>query len=168
MSAVVNSWSVLAKQRPAQSALIINALSSWSPGSISHLPASIVRGVEKAVRILLIHLSRTPQAAPFSQLISDALNQQSARMEQAIVIERNRKAAEEAEASRKRSISALRDGASEAKRQKTEHDASGLSAVLANFDFSALPNTLITDLIISNLQTLNEDTLASAILVRLI
>ena len=112
----------------------------------------------------MTHLLRTPQAAPFSQLLNDALAQQAVRMEQAATNERNRKAAAEAEVNRKRTVKALRDGASEAKRQKTEHDV-GLSTLLANFDFSALPVTLITDIIISNLQVTSEDSLAAAILV---
>ena len=86
-------------------------------------------------------------------------------MEQALTNERNRKAAAEAEANRKRSINnAIRVETSEAKRQKTEHDV-GLSTILANFDFSALPVTLITDIIISNLQVMSEESLAAAILV---
>ena len=58
MAAVVNSWSTLVKMRPAQSALIITALTNWNPGAIANSPATAVRSVEKAVRILLNHLSR--------------------------------------------------------------------------------------------------------------
>lgn len=88
-------------------------------------------------------------------------------MEQAVITERNRKAAVAAEANRKRSISALTDEASEAKRLKSEHDPSAsVASALANFDFTALPHTLVTDLIIANLQILSEQSLAAAIDVR--
>ena len=83
---------------------------------------------------------------------------------QAILNERNRKAAIAAEASRKRSISALSEEAIEAKRQKTDNGSSvSVSSVLANFDFSILPHSLITELIISNLQVLTEQSLTNAI-----
>ena len=85
-------------------------------------------------------------------------------MEQAAINERSRKAAAAAEASRKRTISALSDEASEAKRLKTEHEPSAnVVSVLANFDFSSLPSSLVTDLVVSNLQTLSEQTLATAV-----
>lgn len=58
ISAIVNSWSSLAKQRPSQLQLIISALAGWRPSAISSFPYATVRSVEKAVRLLLIHLSR--------------------------------------------------------------------------------------------------------------
>lgn len=58
VSAVINSWSSLAKQRPSQTHLIVSALSSWTPNALSGLPASSIKSVEKGVRILLVHLSR--------------------------------------------------------------------------------------------------------------
>ncbi|KAH8111033.1 Symplekin tight junction protein C terminal-domain-containing protein [Phellopilus nigrolimitatus] len=164
MAAVVNSWSSLAKQRPSQAHMIISALASWTPGAIYNFPASTVKSVEKAVRILLMHFSRTPQlSATYAHQINDALAQQAARMEQAVVNERNRKAAAAAEASRKRSINALNDEAGEAKRQKTDHPSTSISGVLANFDFTVLPHTLVTDLIVANLQVLTEQSLAAAV-----
>ena len=87
-------------------------------------------------------------------------------MEQAVLNERNRKAAIAAEASRKRSISALSDEANDAKRLKTDADsAATVASVLTNFDFSSLPATLVTDLIVANLQVLSEQRLATAIAV---
>ena len=87
-------------------------------------------------------------------------------MEQAAINERNRKAAAAAEASRKRSISALSDEASDAKRLKTDADsAATVASVLTNFDFSSLPASLVTDLIVANLQVLTEQRLAYAIAV---
>lgn len=84
-------------------------------------------------------------------------------MEQAVVNERNRKTAAAAEANRKRSISALSDGASEAKRFRADNPSASVASALANFDFTSLPHTLITDLIITNLQILTEESLAVAV-----
>jgi hypothetical protein len=58
VTAVVNSWGPLAKQRPNQTAFIVSALASWTPRALAGLPASFVRSVEKSVRILMVHLSR--------------------------------------------------------------------------------------------------------------
>lgn len=84
-------------------------------------------------------------------------------MEQAIVNERNRKTTAAAEANRKRSISALSDEASEAKRFRADNPSASVASTLANFDFTSLPSTLITDLIIANLQVLTEQSLAAAV-----
>jgi symplekin len=84
-------------------------------------------------------------------------------MEQAALDERNRKAAEAAEASRKRSVSALSDEANEAKRVKTAHPNTSVSGILSNFDFASLPASLVTELIVANLQVLTEQSLATAI-----
>ena len=86
-------------------------------------------------------------------------------MEQAATNERNRKA--EAEAIKKRTIN-VADSTSEAKRQKTEHASVDLASVLANFDLATLPNTLITDIIVSNLQLLTNESLAAAVMVSMI
>ena len=162
VAAVVNSWGNLAKLRPSQTPLIISALSSWQPGAISESPFTAIRSVEKAVRILLTHFSRVPQiSASFAGQISDALAQQATRMERAAAAERNRKANAAAEANRKRSITALSNETNEAKRLKTGH--STVSSVLANFDFSSLPHTLVTDLIVANLQVLSEQSLSAAV-----
>lgn len=182
MSAVVNSWGPLAKMRPSQTHIIISALASWSPGAISEFPASVVRGVEKAVRILLLHFSRydtshktvitafsffqnrTPQLnSTYAHQIGEALSVQAVRMESAVVNERNRKTAAAAEANRKRSITALSDEASEAKRFRADNPSASVASALANFDFTSLPHTLVTDLIIANLHALTEQSLATAV-----
>ena len=87
-------------------------------------------------------------------------------MEQAATLERNRKAAAIAEANRKRSIAVLDDESSGAKRQKTE-ELPGIAGVLANFDFTSLPATLVTDLIVANLQVLTDQSLMTAVQVGL-
>lgn len=168
VAAVVNSWGNLAKLRPAQTPLIISALSSWQPGAIAGISYTAARSVEKAVRILLSHFLRVPQInAAFASQINDALANQAVRMDRAATVERNRKAAEAAEANRKRSIAALSNEAKEAKRLKTGHTSSTVSSVLANFDFSSLPHTLVTDLIVANLRVLTEQDLANAVQVSL-
>ncbi|TDL24074.1 hypothetical protein BD410DRAFT_767966 [Rickenella mellea] len=163
VTAVVNSWSGLAKQRPAQTHLIISALASWTPAALSALPASSVKSVEKAVRILLAHLARVPLGAPYAHQIGEALAQQNARMEQAAINERNRKAAAAAEANRKRTISGLSDESGDAKRLKTDHPSAAIVEALASFDFSSLPATLVTDLIVANLQAISGPDLLNAV-----
>lgn len=184
MCAVVNSWAPLAKQRPQLANIIIQALASWTPSAIQHLPALTIRSVEKSVRILLMHFSRYASEqsssicthpshqrnqqihSQYAHVLNEALAQQAIRMEQAVVNERNRKAAVAAEASRKRSISALSDEANDAKRLKTDPDsAATVASVLTNFDFSSLPATLVSDLIVANLQVLTEQRLAASIAV---
>lgn len=84
-------------------------------------------------------------------------------MEQAAINERNRKSAAAAEANRKRSISALSEEATEAKRFKADNPSASVASALANFDFTSLPHTLITDIIIANLHALSEQALAAAV-----
>ena len=181
VAAVVNSWGPLAKLRPSQTAFIVSALASWVPNALSSLPASQIRSVEKSVRILMINLSRwvwyshmfrnhhlmsssrSQNGGPYAHQLNEALVQQSARMEQAAANERNRKATEAAEASRKRSLLALQNEASEAKRMKLSQPDANVSGVLANFDFASLPSNLVTELIVANLQVLTDHTLTAAI-----
>ena len=87
-------------------------------------------------------------------------------MEQAAINERNRKAEAAAEENRKRTMAALSEEASEAKRLKTEHSSAGVGATLANIDFDALPPNLVADLVIANLQAIPQETLLAAIQVR--
>lgn len=72
VTAVVNSWGPLAKQRPSQMAFLVSALASWSPRALTSLSAATVRSVEKSVRILMIHLSRQVQCFPLSRRAADA------------------------------------------------------------------------------------------------
>jgi symplekin len=58
LSAIVNSWSNLAKVRPALVPVIITALGTWNPRHLEGMPASSVKSVEKVIRILLVHISR--------------------------------------------------------------------------------------------------------------
>ena len=118
--------------------------------------------------------------------INNALERISERMRQAARTESARISAAAAAADvdrNKRSASATMDGG-DAKRIKLEPDAAGpssraagtgtengtggtvaVSNALANFNFSDLPASLVTDLIIANLQHFSEATLTAAIAV---
>lgn len=58
LTGVLNSWSQLPKLRPTLAPVVVSTLASWTPAALAGLPASSIKSVEKAVRILLIHLSR--------------------------------------------------------------------------------------------------------------
>ncbi|RPD64406.1 hypothetical protein L226DRAFT_506092 [Lentinus tigrinus ALCF2SS1-7] len=157
LSAILNSWANFVKRRPALTEWVMQSLTQWTPVKLEGLPASVIRSIEKSVRILLTHISRTPQGQPFLPAIQAALANQATRMEQAMVAEKARKA-EAAEASRKRQSTATPVAdAPDAKRVKLEQDVP--PAAPAAFDFSALPATLVTDLIVANLQAFTENAL---------
>ncbi|KAF8518981.1 Symplekin tight junction protein C terminal-domain-containing protein [Hysterangium stoloniferum] len=170
LSAIVNSWSSLAKLRPALVPVIITALGTWHPRHLEGLPASSVKSVEKVIRILLIHISRGPNGAGHAHQIQEALQKQVVRMEQAVHDEKNRREAAASETNRKRQLSntdiGQGQGQADVKRVKLEHPSNTsdpLADFLANFDFSALPVGLVADLVIANLQLLSEQVLNSAI-----
>ncbi|OSD03106.1 hypothetical protein PYCCODRAFT_296574 [Trametes coccinea BRFM310] len=162
LSAIINSWANLVKKRPALVELVVSSLTAWSPVRLEGQPYLVIRSVEKSVRILLNHISRTPQGAPFMSQIQAFLHAQAGRMEQAAIEEKARKAAAAAEASRKRSSTATPvTDAPDSKRPKLEHEPTppaGIAAAAA-FDFSSLPATLVTDLIVANLQAFTEPAL---------
>ncbi|KAI9064047.1 hypothetical protein FKP32DRAFT_1714615 [Trametes sanguinea] len=163
LSAIINSWANLVKKRPALVELVVSSLTAWSPVRLDGQPYLVVRSVEKSVRILLNHISRrTPQGAPFMSQIQAFLHAQAGRMEQAAIEEKARKAAAAAEASRKRSSTATPvTDAPDSKRPKLEHEPTppAGAAAAAAFDFSSLPATLVTDLIVANLQAFTEPAL---------
>ncbi|KAF9221332.1 hypothetical protein BS17DRAFT_785211 [Gyrodon lividus] len=170
LTAVLNSWSNLVKQRPALVQLVVSSLASWTPVALASLSASSVKSVEKSIRILLIHLSRGPHGSAFGAQINEALSQQAARMERASAEEKARKAAVAAtatEATKKRSlpIGPAADQPTDPKRLKVEVDnaAANSAAFLAAFDFTTLPMALITDLIVANLQAFTEPTLLNLV-----
>ena len=66
LSAMLNSWATLVKQRPSTLPYLITALRTWNPAALTGLPASSIKSVEKAVRILLAHLSRCVAVANIS------------------------------------------------------------------------------------------------------
>ncbi|KAI0629295.1 Symplekin tight junction protein C terminal-domain-containing protein [Trametes polyzona] len=159
LSAIMNSWANLVKKRPALVELVVSSLMHWSPSQLKGQPYSAIRSVEKSVRILLNHISRQPQGASYVGLIQAALHAQADRMERAAAEEKARKAAA-AEASRKRATTATPVAeAPESKRPKLEHQPTPAAGSAPTFDFSSLPATLVTDLIVANLQAFTEPAL---------
>ncbi|KAF7972766.1 hypothetical protein HWV62_17146 [Athelia sp. TMB] len=159
LSAILNSWATLVKQRPAMVQLVVSTLTSWTPAALAGLSASSIKSVEKGVRILLVHISRGPHGSAYNQQIHEALAVQGARMDRAASEEKARKAAA-IEAGKKRPVSSSAEG-SDTKRQKLEQDSS--AAFLAGFDFTSLPVALIIELVVANLQAFTEPTLHSLI-----
>lgn len=138
--------------------LVVSTLEHWTPSKLLGQPAHIVKSVEKSLRILLMHLSRLRMSEVFTERIRRALDVQAARMEQAAIEEKQRRAAE---ASRKRSASSGPTAENpDVKRVKLDD---GTPSPLAGFDFTTLPANLVTDLIVANLQVFPEPTLASLI-----
>lgn len=174
MSAILNSWASFVRLRPALVEVVVSTLTQWTPANLEGVPLAHIKSVEKSVRILLVHisrqarrylvcrmvltLSRIPQAASFTTVINGALATQAARVEQAVIDDKQRKAAA-AEASKKRSsITPAQDGP-DTKRPKIEHPPDSAAAMLSTFDFTQLPVNLVTDLIVANLQAFSENTL---------
>ncbi|PSR72823.1 hypothetical protein PHLCEN_2v11320 [Hermanssonia centrifuga] len=159
LSSILNSWSSLTKQRPALVELVVSTLASWTPAKLAGLPAFSIKSVEKGVRILLMHIMRGPQGAQFGGQIQAALATQAQRMEAAAIEEKQRKLA--VVESRKRPPSAIpTTDTPDTKRQKLVADTSSPSATfLSGFDFTSLPASLVTDLIVANLQAFSEPAL---------
>ncbi|KAG8748374.1 hypothetical protein FRC10_005921 [Ceratobasidium sp. 414] len=161
LSALINTLATLFKQRPTLANLIIQAVLTWTPAAMGSQSPMSVRSVEKSVKILLHHIYRSPQGAPYARQIADAIQAQTARMEQAAQ-----------EARRKRTLET--EVAESAKRTKLETpvsptppgvsvDAPTPAPAFANFDFSTLPLPLVVDILIANLQALSDERLTVAI-----
>ncbi|KAN0103913.1 Symplekin tight junction protein C terminal domain containing protein [Russula decolorans] len=166
ISAILNSWSSLIKQRLGFIQIVVSSLTLWTPAPLLGLPFTSIRSVEKSVRILLTHISRSQAGANFAREINDALAKQSQRMEQAAADERTRRAmVTQAQAdARKRPPSTTVQGEEEVKRQKVEGDPNAdATALLAAFDFTTLPAALIAELIVANLQAFSEETFQARI-----
>ncbi|KDQ18951.1 hypothetical protein BOTBODRAFT_28429 [Botryobasidium botryosum FD-172 SS1] len=177
ISAILNSFGTLFKSRPPLLQVIVPTLTSWAPTALVGQSASNIRSIEKNVRILLTHIARSGHAGQFAHEISDALQQQTARMDIAAREEHERRA------ERKRAMLAAAASEPEAKRAKMEPPAPSTTGVwspvasshrqlppqqtpqelLATFDFGALPQNLLIDLIIANLQTVSDEILGNAI-----
>ncbi|KAI6112643.1 Symplekin tight junction protein C terminal-domain-containing protein [Pisolithus sp. B1] len=169
LTAIVNSWSILIKQRSSLVHLVVSSLTSWTPVSLAGQPASAIKSVEKSIRILLVHISRGPHGSAFGAQINEALAVQAQRMERASAEEKARKAAVAAaatEATRKRPPPAIPpEDQTDPKRLKAEVDsaAANSAAFLAAFDFTTLPIGLVTDLIVANLQAFSEPALMNLV-----
>ncbi|KAJ7281804.1 Symplekin tight junction protein C terminal-domain-containing protein [Mycena rebaudengoi] len=164
ITAMINSWATLTKLRPAVVPTVVAALRGWAPetSGISHLSASSIKSVEKAVRILLLHMFRVPGNSAYVPQIQEILGVQGVRMDKASAEEKKRKAllASGGLDSRKRPAPPSAEGPSEPKRAKLDNEASSTSAsFLATFDFTSLPAPLITDLIVANIEAFSETAL---------
>lgn len=102
-----------------------------------------------------------PSNSPYSAQINEALTIQGQRMDEAAREEKRRKAA--LIDSRKRSASIPAEQSIDPKRPKLEADTSNLASTLAGFDFTSLPASLITDLIIANLEAFTEPALDAVV-----
>ncbi|KAF4593096.1 hypothetical protein EYR38_008806 [Pleurotus pulmonarius] len=170
LTAVLNSWLNFVKLRPLHAPKVIATIKQWSPDTLKGQSASSVKSVEKAIRIFLIHISRIPAYAQYGAIIGEVLTIQGARMDAAAAEEKRRKAA--AAESRKRATSASAERPPEAKRAKLEPEEAPVAATttssttpspLASFDFTTLPASLITDLIVANLDAFTEVALVNLI-----
>ncbi|KZT34250.1 hypothetical protein SISSUDRAFT_1065486 [Sistotremastrum suecicum HHB10207 ss-3] len=161
ISAIVNGWASLVEHRPIFLPFIVQTLVTWTPNALAASPSNI-RSVEKTIKIMLVYISKKPQAAPHMAQINAALGQQAMRLEQLAQDERNRRA----EASRKRSLPASEETGSDPKRPKMENQPEAgpsIASVLSSFDFRTLPAALIIELIIANLTALSATTLQTAV-----
>ena len=100
-------------------------------------------------------------------VIVETLNQQALRMERALVEEKQRKAAALAAPtdSKKRPPLPSDEQGSDPKRLKLESQsaASTSASFLAAFDFTSLPSSLITELIVANIEAFTEPALAALV-----
>ncbi|KAJ4473814.1 Symplekin tight junction protein C terminal-domain-containing protein [Lentinula aciculospora] len=169
LSALLNSWATLVKTRPNMMHLVVAALKQWTPAAFTGLSASTIKSAEKAVRILLIHISRIPSANQFVPQINEALAAQASRMEVAASDEKKRKAAVAAGVPDTRKRPTTEGDRTDVKRVKLEPSPPAPPApdpslsLLASFDFSTLPATLITDLIVANLEAFTEPALVALV-----
>lgn len=161
LSALLNSWVTLVKQRPATLPLVVTALKQWTPTALAGLSASSVKSVEKAVRILLMHISRIPGNTQYVPQINQALAQQGTRMDKAAAEEKKRKAA--AIENRKRPSSAPNEQPTDPKRAKLEPEPQPAPSLLAKTDFTKFPAPLIVDLIVANLEAFTEPALIALV-----
>lgn len=162
LSAMLNSWVNLVKQRPPTFPFVVTTLRSWTPAALVNFPASSIKSVEKAVRILLVHLSRLPSSNQYLVQINETLALQGIRMDKAAADEKKRKSE-----SRKRPSSNPND-APDTKRVKLESEPTPTpvatnAAFLSAFDFTSLPATLITNLVVANLEAFTEPQLIAMV-----
>ena len=182
ISAVVNAFTTLVKARPALSNSIFTSLVNWEPNSLASTAHLQIRSVEKTFRIAVAHLLRSGQAASFAPQITDFLQKQNTRMLQAAEEARKRR---DEEASKKKTritdeLNFVATAAAAANKRrkldpsiKAEAETSSKTFAiskpgeeanpLANFDVTSLPVTLVTELIIANLQVVTDSVLATAI-----
>ncbi|KAL1715067.1 Symplekin tight junction protein C terminal-domain-containing protein [Schizophyllum commune] len=163
-TALVNSYAGLVKLRPGSVHTVVSALKAWTPASLQDASAGAIKSAEKSVRILLNHINRNPAYAALHTTVSEALSAQASRMEKAAQEEKMRRAGKRP---------ATDAGRPDAKRAKLEpapaavppqsDGASGPASFLAAFDFTTLPASLITELVIANLGAFSDQALAALV-----
>uniref|UniRef100_D8Q373 Symplekin n=1 Tax=Schizophyllum commune (strain H4-8 / FGSC 9210) TaxID=578458 RepID=D8Q373_SCHCM len=159
-TALVNSYAGLVKLRPGSVHTVVSALKAWTPASLQDASAGAIKSAEKSVRILLNHINRNPAYAALHTTVSEALSAQASRIEKAAQEEKMRRAGKRP---------ATDAGRPDAKRAKLEpapaavppaDGAPGPASFLAAFDFTTLPASLITELVIANLGAFSDQALA--------
>ncbi|KAJ7224372.1 Symplekin tight junction protein C terminal-domain-containing protein [Mycena pura] len=170
ITALLNSWASLTKLRPTVVPIVLAALKGWTPelSEIKGFPVASVKSVEKTIRILLVHLSRAqgnaPQVQGNASQIQEILARQATRMDEAAMEEKRRKATLASGVSETRKRPASAPPEPDAKRPRLEPDISSTSTTfLATFNFTQLPASLITDLIVANLEAFSENDLISLV-----
>ncbi|KAL1679789.1 Symplekin tight junction protein C terminal-domain-containing protein [Schizophyllum commune] len=163
-TALVNSYAGLVKLRPGSVHTVVSALKAWTPASLQDASAGAIKSAEKSVRILLNHINRNPAYAALHTTVSEALSAQASRMEKAAQEEKMRRAGKRP---------ATDAGRPDAKRAKLEpahaavppqsDGAPGPASFLAAFDFTTLPASLITELVIANLGAFSDQALAALV-----
>lgn len=109
---------------------------------------------------------RHPNGQPFASQIHDAIALQNVRMDRAAADEKARKyALLESNRKRQQPTTTPSEEPSDPKRPKLEHenDAAATTSFLATVDFTQLPVSLITDLVVANLQAFTEPALVALI-----
>ncbi|CAE6402237.1 unnamed protein product [Rhizoctonia solani] len=166
LSSLVNTLAALFKMRPTLAAIVIQAVLKWTPQvAMSGQSAMSVRSVEKSIKILLHHIYKSPQGAPYTRDIADAIQTQTARME-AAAQEARRKRALEAEAANEAAKRTKIEATPVPTPPSAPTSVNLPTSTFANFDFSTLPLPLVIDILIANLAVLSEERLASAIVAR--
>lgn len=116
--ASMNSLATLAKFRPSLSPIVFEALISWTPSGLTSVSYTLVRSVEKTLRLLYLHFhpSRNAWSGSYASQIIEAVDAQKMRMESAAKEEEERR---ERDATVKRErLGEEINGASKAKGQK--------------------------------------------------
>lgn len=87
---LLNMLPPLLKARPALATSLIPSLASWTPANLisSNRPAAQIRGVEKEMKIVMVHLLRTGIFPAFVAQLNDSLTRQNARTSAAVKVER--------------------------------------------------------------------------------
>ncbi|KAG8889606.1 hypothetical protein FRB98_003668 [Tulasnella sp. 332] len=164
LTAVLNCFVILVKLRPQFVQLMVTAMASWTPVRLENSSASIVKSVEKAARIVMVHIMRHGFGGQYQAEVTQALAAQQARMDEAAREEQARRA----DASRKRTLPEPSVDPSVSKKPKTEIGTTAVApavaqGLLASFDFTTLPLALVTELVINNLLAIDPVSLNSAV-----